>query len=84
MKKVSKRFQSAHDRNIKSALYNFKHYAQVLNLPGSVQDIVKKIYSNAEQSGKLKGKSYEAKITAIIYMASKIANRPKNLREIIY
>lgn len=84
MKKISKRFQSSHDRNIKAALYYFKHYSHLLNLPGSVQDIVKNIYASAEKSGKLKGKCFEAKIAAIIYMASKIANRPKNLREIIH
>lgn len=65
------------------AMYNFRHYADMLNLTKNVQELAKEIYANAEKSGKLKGKSFEAKMAATIYMASKIGNRPKNLRELI-
>ena len=55
-------------------MFNFRHYADMLNLSRKCQDLVKEIYANAEKTGKLKGKSYEAKIAATIYMASKICN----------
>ena len=64
-------------------MFNFRHYAGMLNLSRKCQDLVKEIYANAEKLGKLKGKSFEAKIAATIYMASKICNCPKNLRELI-
>jgi transcription initiation factor TFIIB len=83
MMKAANRFQSSHDRNIKQAMYNFRNYAEQLNLSRTCQELVKDIFADAEKKGKMKGKNFEAKIAAAIYMASKMCNRPKNLRELI-
>lgn len=83
MNKIARRHQTAHDKNVKMAMGTLRHYSQMLNLSKKVQEMVKNLYSNADKQGKLKGKSLDAKLAAMIYMASKIANCPKNLREII-
>jgi len=83
MNKIANRYQTSHDKNIKSAMFQFRHYASIMNLSRQCKDLVKEIYSKAETTGKLKGKSFESKIAATIYMASKMCGRPKNLRELI-
>ena len=41
MMKAANRFQSSHDRNIKQAMYNFRNYAEQLNLSRTCQELVK-------------------------------------------
>ena len=83
MNRIARRFQSNHDKNVKQAFGTIRHYSDMLNLSKSVQEISRNMFEKAEKLGKLKGKPLDAKVAAIVYMASKIANNPKNLREVI-
>lgn len=83
LQRIANRYQTSHDRNVKAAMMSLRHYANLLNLTRQCQEVTKEIFSNAERNGRLKGKSLDSKIAAAIYMASKMCNRPKSLRELI-
>lgn len=83
MKNASKRFMTTADRNIKMGMVILKEFATQLNLTKNCKEIAMELYSASEKKSILRGKSYEAKLTACIYMACKIACRPKSLRDLL-
>jgi len=83
LKKAGQKFVSASDRNIMLAMSIMSNFAKQLNLIRKWKEYAIDIYACAEKNGILKGKSSEAKLAACIFMASKISEFPRSLRELI-
>ncbi|CAI2372425.1 unnamed protein product [Moneuplotes crassus] len=83
MKNANKRFVTTTDRNIKAGNMIMKRFSSQLNLTKACFDMAMDLYSASEKKNILRGKSYEAKLTACIYMACKIVGRPRDLRDLL-
>lgn len=74
---------NAKDKLITKGLRAIKDYSQPLNLKEPTIHRACDLYKQIEDNGLLKGKSVVAKVAAVIFVASRLQNQPKNIKSIL-
>jgi len=82
LRKWQNRTATAIERNLQTALSELKRLSSSLVLPKSTEEEAARIYTLAVQRGLVKGRGIEKMVAATIYMAAKLNEIPKTLKEI--
>lgn len=74
---------NAKDKLITKGLRAIKDYSLHLNLKEGTIVRASKLYKQIEDNGMLKGKSVTAKVAAVIFVASRLQNQPRDIKQIL-
>ena len=74
---------NAKDKLIQKGLRAIKDFSQNLNLKEMTIHRANELYKKIEDDGVLKGKSVDAKVAAVIFVASRLENQARNIKQIL-
>lgn len=84
LRKWQKNVASAIERNLQIALSEIQRLVSVLGLSKTVEEEASRIYTHAAQKGIVKGRSTEAIVAAVMYIACRNYEIPKTLDDLEY